>query len=153
MRSIWPQIVVEHNQRSTWTHPLREHTDTPLGGRCSEMMELEGRAPTINTPQHLVWHWNRIHEKERFWFEEHRNRVRRYDTTWRWGSTQLGGSTTSRTERVRPKVGKESVYFHCMIRWDGNEMMSIYSGVCRIYSLSLYPPLLPLYFRTPAVAP
>ena len=23
---------------------------------------------------------------------------------------------------------------HCMIRGDGNEMMSIYSGVCRIYT-------------------
>ena len=26
------------------------------------------------------------------------------------------------------------VYFHCMIRWDGNEIMYIYSGVCQIYT-------------------
>jgi len=26
------------------------------------------------------------------------------------------------------------VNFHCMIRGDGNERMSIYSGVCRIYT-------------------
>ena len=46
-------------------------------------------------------------------------------------------STTSQTEWVRQKVRKDRVYFHHMIRWDGNEMMSIYSGVCQIYSLSL----------------
>jgi hypothetical protein len=27
-----------------------------------------------------------------------------------------------------------SVHFHCMIRGDGNDMMSIYSGVCQIYT-------------------
>jgi len=153
MLSIWPQIVVERNRRSTWTHPLGELTDTPLGGGCSETMELDGREPTINTPQHLSRHPNGIHEKERFWFEERRNWVRRYDTTWHWGSTKWRGSMTSRTEQGRPNVGKESLYFHCLIRWDGNGMMSIYSGVCRIYSPSLYPPLLPLDFRTPADAP
>jgi hypothetical protein len=36
-------------------------------------MELAGREPTINTPPHLTRHPNRIHEKERFWFEEYRN--------------------------------------------------------------------------------
>jgi len=39
--------------------------------------------------------------------EERRKKVRRYDTTWPWGSTQLHGSTKSRKERVRPKVGKD----------------------------------------------
>jgi len=45
-----------------------------------------------------------------------------------------------------------SVYFHCMIRWRGNEMMSVNSGVCRIYTphhsihlrypcISAHPPL------------
>jgi hypothetical protein len=46
IRSIWPQLVVQHNQRSTWTHPLRELRD-------GETMEIEGREPTINTPPHL----------------------------------------------------------------------------------------------------
>jgi len=41
--------------------------------------------------------------------EERRN-VKRYDTTRLWGSTQLRGSTKSRTERVRPKVGKDRVW-------------------------------------------
>jgi len=45
------------------------------------MMELEGREPTINTPQHVSRNPNGIIEKERCWFEEHRNLVRRYDTT------------------------------------------------------------------------
>jgi len=58
IRSIWPQIVVEHNQRSTWTRPLRELRDTPLGGHCSETMQLEGREPTINTLPHLSRHPN-----------------------------------------------------------------------------------------------
>ena len=74
--SIWPQMVVNHNQRSTWTRPLRELRDAPLGGQCAETMELEGREPTINTLLHLSQHPNGIHEKERVWFEERRNRVR-----------------------------------------------------------------------------
>jgi len=39
-----------------------------------------------------------------------RDKVRRYDTTLPWGSTQLRGYTKSRTERVRPKVGKDRVW-------------------------------------------
>jgi len=41
---------------------------------------------------------------------EERRKVKRYDTTRPWGSTQLRGSTKSRTERVRPKVGKDRVW-------------------------------------------
>jgi hypothetical protein len=74
-----------------------------LGGRCGETMELAGREPTINTPPHLTRHPNRIHEKERFWFEEYRNWVRRYDTARR------GGSTISKTKRVRTKVWNDRV--------------------------------------------
>jgi len=40
--------------------------------------------------------------------EERRKKVRRYDTTRPWGSTELRGSK-SRTERVRLKVGKDRV--------------------------------------------
>jgi len=48
-----------------------------------------------------------------------------------------------------------SVYLHCMTRWDGNEMTSIYYGVCRIYTPhhSIYTRYPSLYLRTPAVAP
>jgi len=126
-------MVVKHNQRSTWTRPLRELRDATLGGRCGETMELEGRDSTSNTLPHLSRHPNGIHVKERFWFKECRIQVRRYVTTQHSWSMQLRGST-SRTERVRPKVGKERVYFHCMIRWDGKEMLSIYSG-CAEYIL------------------
>jgi len=55
-----------------------------------EMHHLEAivmKRWTINTPPHLPRHPNRIHEKERFWFNQHRNRVRSYHTTWPWGST------------------------------------------------------------------
>jgi len=41
--------------------------------------------------------------------EEHTKKVRRYDTTLLWESTQLHGSTKSRKECVRPKVGKDRV--------------------------------------------
>jgi hypothetical protein len=74
-------MVLEHNQRSTWTLPLRELRVAPLGGHCGETMELEGREPIINTLLHLSRHINGIHEKESFWFEDRRHRVRRYDTT------------------------------------------------------------------------
>jgi len=61
----------------------RTFRDEPFGGHCGETMELEGREPTINNPPHLSRHPNGIHEKEWFWFEEHSNQVRRYDTTRR----------------------------------------------------------------------
>jgi len=49
--------------------------------RCGETAELEGREPTVNTPPHLSRHPKGIREKERFWLEERRKRVKRYDTT------------------------------------------------------------------------
>jgi len=90
-------------------HAHWEQRDTPLGGRCGETMELEGREPTINTPPHHLRHPNGFHKNVRFWFEKSRNRVRRYHTTLRWGSTQLCGSKKSWTELVRPQVGKHRV--------------------------------------------
>jgi len=81
---------------------------------------------------HLLRHLNVMHEEERFCFEQGRNRVRRYDTTRCWWSRQLHGWRRSRTERVRPEVRNDRVYSHYTIKWDWNEMMFIYSGVCRI---------------------
>jgi hypothetical protein len=51
------------------------------GTRCGETAELEDRVPNVNTPPHLSRHPKGIREKERFWLEERRKRVRRYDTT------------------------------------------------------------------------
>jgi len=60
---------------------------------------------------------------------EGHSKVRRYDTTWPWGSLK------SRKEWVGPKVGIDWVcIFCCMTRWDENEMRSIYPGVSRIYT-------------------
>jgi hypothetical protein len=42
---------------------------------------MQGRQPIINTPPHLAWHPKGIREKERFWLEKRRKRVR--------GSTQI----------------------------------------------------------------
>jgi hypothetical protein len=42
-------------------------------------VELEGRQPIINTPPHLAWHPKGILEKEQFWLEERRKRVRGYE--------------------------------------------------------------------------
>jgi len=116
-------MVVEHNWRSTWTRPLREHRDSPLGGRCGETMELDGREPTIHTPLHLMQHPNVLHEKEQLWFKEYRNWVRRYNTTRQWGCTK------SWTQRVRPKVGMIKCLFPLY-----DKMMSIYSRVCQRYT-------------------
>jgi len=66
--------------------------------------------------------------------EECRKKVRRYDTTRPGGYTQLRRSMKSRKEQVRPKVGKDTVYFCSMIRWDENEMMAIYPRVSRIHT-------------------
>jgi hypothetical protein len=45
------------------------------------MAELEGIEPIINTPPHLLRHAKGIREKERFWLQERRKRVRGCDTT------------------------------------------------------------------------
>jgi len=74
-------MVVEHNRKITWRHPVRDLRDTPLEGCCGETMELEGRDPTISTPPHLPRHLKAIHEKELFWLEKCRKMVRSYDTT------------------------------------------------------------------------
>jgi len=50
--SIWPQMVVKHNRRTTCRCPLGELRDATLLGRSGQTMNLEGREPTINTPQH-----------------------------------------------------------------------------------------------------
>jgi len=42
-------------------------------------VELEGRQPIINILPHLAWHLKGIHEKERFWLEDCRKRVRGYE--------------------------------------------------------------------------
>jgi len=108
-------MVVEHNRRSTWTGPLRELRDAPLGGHCGETMEQEGGEPTIYNLPYLSRHPNRTHEQERLWLEQRRNLVKGYDTTQHWGSTK------SRTQRVRPNVGKDRV---CIfgVWWDEIEM-------------------------------
>jgi len=49
--------------------------------RCGETLELEGRQRIINTLPHLAWHPKGIRQKQRFWLEERRKRVR--------GSTQI----------------------------------------------------------------
>jgi len=56
------------------------------------------------------WRWeNRCSRSFYIKLEERRNTVRRYDTTLPWESTQLHGSTKSRKEQVRPKVGNDRV--------------------------------------------
>jgi len=55
-------MVLAYNWRNTWTRPLRKLRDALLGGCCGEMMEPEGREPTINTPPHLSQHPNAIHK-------------------------------------------------------------------------------------------
>jgi len=109
IESIWLQMVLEHTWRSTWTCPLSDIRDSPHGGRCGETLELEGRERTTKIPPHLLQHPNGFQEIQQFQFKQHRNRVRRYDTTWCWGSIQFPESTKSRTEQVRPEVVKDRV--------------------------------------------
>jgi len=131
-------MVVKHNRRSTWRNKLRKPRDTPLGGRCGEITEIEGREPTIRIWPHLSRHHNSIRKNERQYLEARRKKVRRYVTTWPWESTQLRGPTKSRKERVRPKVGNVECVLLYMRRWDENEMMSTYPGVSQIYTPRLF---------------
>jgi len=109
MLSIWPQMVVQHNRKSNWLSPVRELKNVPLGGLYGETMEPEGRKPTINTMPHLLQHPDGIHENQRFWLEQCRYRVERYDTTRHWGWRQLCGISKFWKKWVRPKVQNDRV--------------------------------------------
>jgi len=50
IQSIWPQMVVKHNWRSTWRRPIGEPRDAPVGGRCGKTTELEGKHQHSATP-------------------------------------------------------------------------------------------------------
>jgi hypothetical protein len=96
--------------------------------RYGEALELESRQPIINTPAHLAWHPKGIREKERFWFEERRMRVR--GCGWIPSHDEphkLRGSMKARQGCMRPRAGKDRV---CI---SYNEM-SIYSEVFQIYT-------------------
>jgi len=88
--------------------------------RCGEMVELERRQPIINIPPHLTWRLKAILEKEWFWLEERRNRVRGYDRIPGHDEPhKLRGSMKAREECVRARAGKDRV---CI---SYNVMMSI----------------------------
>jgi len=106
IRSIWQQMVVEHHRRSTWGCPSRVLWDSPLGGHCGEMTELEWGEPPSNVPPPLSWLPHRIHEKKRLSLDVHR-KVKWYDTTWPWGSRQSHGTTKSQKQWVGPNFGQD----------------------------------------------
>jgi hypothetical protein len=139
--STWPQMVVEHNWRLTWTHPLRKLTYGPLGSHCDDMMEPEGREPTIITPPHLSQYPNGMHEKSHCWLEKSRNRVRGYDTPWQWGSIRY------QKERERTNVEEDRV--RTFIVWfDEMEMrwcLSTLGFAEYIFLVTLSTPLTPIY--------
>ena len=148
IRSIWPQMVVEHHWRSTWRCPLRDSSDAPLGGCCGETTEQHGSVPTNNIPAHLSRHPNGIPVKEPFYLNECTKMVRRYDTTHAWGSTQLCESTKSRKEWVRPILEKDRVCIFVVLRWDD---VYLPCDLPNIYSPLLSPPPSPQDLRTPGV--
>jgi len=106
IKSIWPQLVVDHKWGRTWRPPLGELRDAPRGGHCGETTEQEDSKPTFNITPHLSQHPNGILRPERLMLKEHRKQVRRCDSTQPWGSTQVCGSNKSRNEQVRPNIGK-----------------------------------------------
>jgi hypothetical protein len=67
IRSIWLQVGLEHNRKSTWTQPLSKLRVAPSGGHSGETMELAGREPSITTPLHLSRHPNTIHQSASSW--------------------------------------------------------------------------------------
>jgi hypothetical protein len=99
--------------------------------RCGETAELEGREPIVITPLHLSRYPKGIREKERFWLEERRKRVRGYDKQpGREEPHKLRGYMKTRQECVGPRAGKDRV---CISLY--GKMMYIYLGVSRIYIL------------------
>jgi len=98
---------------------------------CGETAELEGREPFDITLLHLSLHSKGIREKERFWIEEWRNRVRGYDKLPSHEEPhKLRGSRKTRQECMGPRAGKDRVSILLY-----SKMMSIYPGVYQIYIL------------------
>jgi len=112
------------------------------------MMQLESRESIINTPPYLSWHLKWVCAIQRFWPEEYRNSVRRYDRVpgreeppYCVDLRNLGKSEWDQ------KHGNIECVFHCMmIRWDD---VYLPRGLPKIYPPSLSPSPLPLYLRTP----
>jgi len=130
-------MVVEHNWWSSWTHPVGEYKDAPLGGLFGETMVLEDREPTINSPPYRLQHSNRIDGIERSWLMVCRKRVGSYDTPWHWGYTQMHGSRKSWREHVRPKDWKDGVC-NFVVWYDEMKMrLCISTLMCAQYILAV----------------
>ena len=82
-------MVVEHNRRSTWRRLLRAPRDALLGGCYGDTTELDSSEPIISIPPALSRHPNGICKKQQLQLEEATQKVRGYDTTQPWESTQL----------------------------------------------------------------
>jgi hypothetical protein len=98
--------------------------------RCGATVELQGRQPINNSPPHLTWHLKGILENERFWLEEHRKWVRRYQmVSSDEGPHHLRGSMKTHHKCMSQGAGKDRV----CISYDA--MMCIYPAVSQIHTL------------------
>ena len=127
--------------------------------QCGETKELAGREPIFTLRCTSRGFQTGVRVKERFWLEERRKRVRRYDTTRLWESTRsLGKSEWDQ------KMRKMQCIIRCMIR--RYEMMldemrcklrSIYPKVSRIYtprrSVHLCYPCISVHPPSPSPSP
>jgi hypothetical protein len=125
------QCANQANQEALWTGTWgcvqsllytdlgRQSISYTIHWRCGEMAELEGREPHVNYPPHLSWHPKGICETARFWLEQRRQWVGRYDNTQQWGSTQLHGSTRSLGKSESDKmIEMIECVIHCIMRWN-----------------------------------
>jgi len=152
IRSIWPQMVLEHNQRSTRPRQLRElffemhHLEAGAVKRWSKKAESPPSSLRL-TSRDIQMGCRR----------KSRSGLRSVGIGWEdiilpgvEDPMKLHGSTILRTERGRPKVGKIecvfSLYDRMRWKWDDAYLLR---GLPNIYSMSLFISPLPLYLRTP----
>jgi len=132
-------MVVKYNRRSTSICPLRELRHALLGGHFGDTIELEGTEPSMDSLLHLSRHPNGIHEEEQFWLEQHRNWVRRYDTTRHSWSMQLREWWHPGESEWDQKLGKIecvfSLYDKMRWKWDDVYLLHITpsSSVTRVF--------------------
>jgi len=144
--------LVQSSPRDFWTEIGPVQISTGLVRTGTGPVHSDGISPMSLGVSHTLSHWivsykrSHVREKERFWLEEHRKRLRGCDRLPGCEEPhKLRGSMKARQECVGPRVVKDT-HVYLVVWWDD---VYLPRDLPNIYSPSLSPSPLSLYLRTP----